>query len=742
MRVTTLLRRIGVVVLISCAATRVSAQTSAPIDRPRVGLALGGGSARGMAHVGVLRWLEEHRVPIDAIAGTSMGGLIGGAYATGMSPDEIETLLAATDWDAVFGASQFRFDHVRRKRDLREYTSRLEYGLKRGLAAPPALNGGQEAGLLLSRITAAYFQLKDFDALPTPFRCVATDIRTAESVVLRDGSLAQAMRATMSMPLIFPPVIVGARVLVDGGTLNQIPTDVALAMGARTVIAVNVGDLGARPSLDLSLLGTVVETMDAMIRANAAANLAAADVRISVPLNGYRPTDWHRVREVIRAGYDAAEAAKDQLLPLAIDDVQWAAWRDRRQKATITSLPVPDVVRVSAGRLADSSRIRRQLVGHQGHALDIDAVEQSINELGEMDRFERIGWELSSENGSHSLVFTSVPKINGPPFLFFGVSLENTTSNDFRFGVGARYVAFDVLGDSAELRLDGALGSEPAIGARWYRPIASTSFFAEPIVNAATTRISVIEDGRITAEYGRRRVFAGLDLGWNPGRLNELRVGGRLGNTHATVRLGDDGLPEFTGTEATIGAQWTYDGQDDPMLPSRGTYLRSNLSHALRAPVSSAPTDGRTSADVTKAEASLTWVRRLTRDGGRRLFVVGGAGTAFNGRPLLIDQFALGGPLRLTAYGIGEVRGDHFAHAGAGYLHRVLRLPDLLGRSVFVGGWVESGSAFDRAADADVSVQGSIGVIVDSVLGPIFGGTSIDATGRSRWYIGIGRIFR
>lgn len=191
--------------------------------RPKVGVALGGGSARGLAHIGVLRWLEEHRIPIDLLTGTSMGGLIGGAYATGMTPDEIETLLTDLDWDTMFGASRFEFLNVRRKRDWRAYPSRLEFGLKGGIVPPPSLNNGQQVELLLSRIAAAYYGLSNFDELPTPFRCVAVDLTLARPVILRDGSLARAMRATMSMPLVFPPVLMDGQVLVDGGALNNIP---------------------------------------------------------------------------------------------------------------------------------------------------------------------------------------------------------------------------------------------------------------------------------------------------------------------------------------------------------------------------------------------------------------------------------------------------------------------------------------------------------------------------------------
>src|SRR5262245_66300311 len=173
--------------------------------RPRVGLALGGGSARGLAHVGVLRWLEEHRIPVDLIAGTSMGGLIGGSYATGLSPDDLEALLSQINWDSMFGSNDFQYLSVRRKRDARSYPSYLEFGLRGGLVAPPSLNSGQQVEFLLARITAPYYSITAFDDLPTPFRCVAVDLRTARPFILENGSLAQAMRSTMSIPLVFPP---------------------------------------------------------------------------------------------------------------------------------------------------------------------------------------------------------------------------------------------------------------------------------------------------------------------------------------------------------------------------------------------------------------------------------------------------------------------------------------------------------------------------------------------------------
>ena len=249
-----------------------------------MGVAFGGGSARGIAHVGVIRWLEEHRIPIDVAAGTSMGGLVGGAYATGMDPDELQTFITTLNWDQLFGASTFAYKNIRRKTDARAYPSRLEFGLKGGIVPPTALNSGQDVELLLGRIAAPYFDIQDFDDLPTPFRTVAVDLLSAQPVVMRSGSLADAMRATMSLPLIFPPTEVNGQVLIDGGTMDNVPADIVKAMGADRVIAINVGDLSDREGVSYTLLGVAGNTLDAMMRASTRRAIASADVVINVPL--------------------------------------------------------------------------------------------------------------------------------------------------------------------------------------------------------------------------------------------------------------------------------------------------------------------------------------------------------------------------------------------------------------------------------------------------------------------------
>src|SRR5262249_27200728 len=275
---TFLLSAVVAVLSTACAAPLQRATTAPPqgggprasapianVQSPRVGVAFGGGSARGIAHVGVIRWLEEHRVPIDVAAGTSMGGLIGGAFATGMDAPELEAFIGSIDWDELFGASSFAYKNIRRKADARAYPSRLEFGLRGGIVPPSALNSGESVELLLGRITAAYFDIEDFDDLPTPFRTVAVDLLSAQPLIMRSGSLADAMRATMSLPLIFPPVDVNGRLLVDGGTMNNVPADIVKAMGADRVVAVNVGQLSDPQSGNPSMFSAAGATVYPMM---------------------------------------------------------------------------------------------------------------------------------------------------------------------------------------------------------------------------------------------------------------------------------------------------------------------------------------------------------------------------------------------------------------------------------------------------------------------------------------------
>jgi NTE family protein len=726
--------------LLSSGADAVSAQHTADADapRPRIGVAFGGGSARGLAHVGVLRWFEEHRIPIDLVAGTSMGGLVGGAFASGMSAGELASMLDDTDWDEMFGFSPFRFKNVRRKEDARAYPSRIELGVRHGLSLPVALNSGQQVDFLLARIAGPYMTLASFDELPTPFRAVAVDLVTAQQIVLAQGSLAAAMRATMSLPGIFPPVERDGRVLVDGGAMNNVPADVVRAMGADVVVAINVGFMGDTRTISRSLLGLMSQTVDVMMQAGTRQSLKSAEIIINPTLEGFGSLDWRRSAALEAEGYKAADAVKDRLLPLAVSEAEWAGYQERRRARRRSAWPVPRAVDVVGAVDADRARIEEIVEARIDQPLDVAGLEVDLETLTGLDRYETVGWELDDVDGQTRLRIEARSKSHAPPYLMLGVNLQNTTRDDFAFQLSGRYLTFDVAGSGSELRVDGAIGAQPGIAAELYRPVGNPLFVTAAAAVRRQTFDFVSEDV-VVARYSETRTLVGAGVGVNLGRDGDLRLGFSYGDLDASVKAGDPGLPELHGPETRIGLTWRHDGQDSPVVPSRGARWLGSIDHIVNTPeLPPEFSTGRSNDDVTKAEirGSAFWPLRQRH----RAFVAGGAGTT-SGHPLATEQFELGTPLRLGAYNIGELRGEHYGVLTLGYLRATWRLPDFLGGPVFMGGWLENGSAFNDIDDATFRSNLSLGAIADTLAGPLLLGGSLDFRGAWRYYVAVGRLF-
>src|SRR5271165_1120804 len=245
------------------------AKTTPSGKRPTVGLALQGGGALGLAHIGVITWLEEHHIPVDYIAGTSMGGLVGGVYATGHNAAEMRQIVSGIPWDEVM-AGQTPFDDLafRRKEDARDYPNGLEFGLRKGLQFPEGFNSGQQVSLILDQVALPYSEIKSFNDLPIPFACVASDLVSGKVKVFRDGSLSLALRSTMSLPGIFSPVRDGDHLYADGGLTNNLPVDVAQEMGADFTVAVFLQSAQLDPKAYLSSLGVAGQSVALMIAAN------------------------------------------------------------------------------------------------------------------------------------------------------------------------------------------------------------------------------------------------------------------------------------------------------------------------------------------------------------------------------------------------------------------------------------------------------------------------------------------
>jgi NTE family protein len=721
---------------LSLALLMAPATARAQAARPTVGVAFGGGSARGIAHIGLIQWFEEHHIPIDTAAGTSMGGLIGGAFATGMSAAELRTFVNGIDWDTMFGSSTFPFKNVRRKEDARSYPSRLEFGLKRGIVPPSSLNDGQQVDLLLARLAGPYYGIQRFEELPTPFRVVAVDLRAREKVVIESGSLATALRATMSLPAVFPPVERDGRVLVDGGALDNIPADVVKAAGAGVVIAVSVG-YAPTTDVNYSLFGLIGQTTDVMMQAATRVALESADMTIAVDVEGFGSLDWRRTDELIERGYQSAERRRDELLKYRVSDAEWQDWLAARARRRRTSLPQPSYLLTEGIATTDAAIVRRAIEPHLNVPIDLTTLERDLASLTGLDRYQSVTWRMVEENGRAGLVVSAHEKSYAPPFLMLGLNIENTTSEDFRVTLAARYLSFDVLGSGSELRIDVALGGDPSVGASLYRPITRSRLFVRPAAFARRQSFGIVQDGSVIAEYQERRYGAGADLGLNLSKDSELTGG--IGFTYRDdeVRTGDPGLPALSGQETIGRLKWLMDGQDSPVVPSRGTRAVATLTQTFDAPP--API-ARTNRDLTQLQMSVSSVRSLSRL--NRVFGVFSGGTSFDDHPLPTEQFTLGSPFVLDAFDIGERRRDHFVAVTLGALHQLRRLPDFIGGPVFAGAWFETGSAFNTHENADINAQLAGGVIMDTLVGPVLLGVSTGLDGGWRTFFGVGRIFR
>jgi NTE family protein len=725
------------------AQARAGAPQQAQPPRPRIGLALGGGGARGIAHIGVLLWLDEHRVPVDVVAGTSMGGLVGGGFATGMAPAEIRELVDGVDWESVLSPdTPFVFKTFRRKEDTRAFPSPLRFGLRGGFRLPSGLSAAEQADLLFDRVAAPFGSHADFDALPTPFRCVATDIRRAEVVVFDSGWLARALRATVAIPGVFAPVTFGDKVLVDGGVLNNVPADVVRQTGlADRVIAVDVGmDAASRKRYD-TIFGVLDETLSVMMRSGTRRALESADVVLMPDLDGIGGAEFSRSEELVRRGYAEAEAHAADLLPYAIGPDAYRAWAAARQARRPAGPIIPATIAVEGVAQGEGARIAAQLRPHIGRPLDADALDRDLLLMTGSARYESATYRIDDSSGRPQLVVTLREPVHGPPFLSLALDLQNTQSSSVSATVRARMLLFDVAGRNSEARVDLSLGNTLAAAGEVYRPIGRSGFFVEPRAFAFRRDTPVFEDDTYTAEYREYHAGGSIDAGITTAYRVEARAGYTAEHVRTDVRIGDSGLPSVNGPQQYVSAQVKFDGQTGPTIPERGLLFKADLRRFVQVPDVITP-DTTRAADpdnLTSGRVMLSWFHPVGRRG--RFFVGGSGGSSF-GDTAVVNAFSLGGPFQLGAYYPGELRASNAAVANIGYFHELARFAEgTIGRLWF-GSWIDEGSAFEQASSARFHTNVTAGFVLESPIGPVFAGTSVGMDGRYRVYFSLGPVIR
>jgi NTE family protein len=517
-------------------------------------------------------------------------------------------------------------------------------------------------------------------------------------------------------------------------------------MGASLVIAVNVAadePAASGPDSMFSLLG---KTIDAMMAGGTRKALESADLVIDPNLEGLDSMAWRKSDDLAKRGYDAAAAMAGKLAPYAMSEADYAAFQAARQSRRRTEHPVIAFVDVS-GLIEPLTDDVKQVIGQEfknqiGAPLDPAVMREDILHVTGTDRYEYLTYRAIERDGRTGLNVIVRQKTYGPPFLAMSLELSNVDSSSFSVNFGGRITTYDILGAGSELRVDLGLGTHQIAAAELYRPIRRDSgFFVAPRGYFERNGLNVFSNGDYVAEYRVKQSGGAVDFGYTTNERVEVRLGYELADVRARRYIGDPVLPEVTGTQGSSRLQVIFDGQDSPIVPSRGFYSRSTLTHFDRtADVTSAPgtTPPENPDHFTQGEAIGTWFNRVR--GQDRIFAAYGAGTSFGENPLY-NVFRLGGPLRLGAFRSDEIFGANYVLGDLGYLKRIGRLPDVLGGNVFLGSWLETGSAWDEWKSSDWHNNISAGLVAESLMGPIFAGASF---GKSDWrfFVAIGPLFK
>ena len=701
-------------------------------ERPRIGVALSGGGARGLAHIGVLQWFEEHQIPIDYLAGTSMGGLIGGLYAMGMDSDELRQILESLDWDQLLTSSPAYTNLTfRRKEDRRAYPGGLQLGWQQGLKTQSSLSDAHFIGLLLSRLALPYSSADHFDELPIPFRAVAVDMEGAERIILEEGSLAQALQATMAIPGVFPPVEVDGRLLADGGLLNNLPTDVVKAMGADIVIAVDVGTpIGDRESL-ASFFGVLNQSIGVMRIENVRHNLLLADIVVSPDLQGYTTMGFSAGPAIVDLGYQAAESKRVFLEALSVNDTQWEQYQEFKRSRRREEAFRAEFLELAGPSQRDQEEIRRSLEENIGAELQTAALESDLNALYSLGRYRALSYRGITREQEEGLLVEVTPKPHGPPFIDLGFEINGADIDNIRLGIRSRTTFWDVGAYGSEWRVDLGFGPETFARSEYYYP-AGWGFFLAPRAFVEGEKIPLFEDGQRVAEYKATSAGAGFDLGYGFGsRTHEIRLGYEISHLDARVRIGDPLLPSVEGTVGVASLGWIYDRLDSAVVPRSGFRVELRPNWFFQSPG--------ISGGFPQAELKFAFFQRVGEP--NTVFVLGEGGTTFGETAPPAQQLTLGGPLRLGAFHQDEFRGSRLIFSTQGYIHRIGSLPALFGGKIYAGLWHEIGAVFEPQGQRDYLSVLSGGVLVETILGPMIVGGSWGEGGRHLFYFSVGSLF-
>ncbi|MBL8201616.1 MAG: patatin-like phospholipase family protein [Chromatiales bacterium] len=707
----------GLAVLGLVATAQVVAQEPAtgaaaelrPAGRPRIGLVLGGGGAKGAAHIGVLRVLDELHIPVDCVTGTSMGALVGGTFASGMPPEEIEKAVLGINWSRTVGAEGLRDrTPIHRKLAGITYTNSLDLGIKGGsITTASGLLKTQDIEDVIRGLVAGARYTENFDDLPIPFRAVATDMLAGEMVVLEGGDLSVAMRASMAVPGAFSPVLVDDRILSDGGMMRNLPVDIARNLCADVVIAVSLSSPPPKAADLTAALTLAGRSLDVMIDANQKAQIAsltAQDVSIVVPMGDIGSAAFDRVPDAVPLGREAALGMREQLSRLSVPEDEYLAWRQSvtrqgAQSARLAGVEIKGLKRVNP------DYVRTQLRSVKpGAVVTRSELLEDTGRIYALGDFEKVSYRQTGPADARVLEITPVEKSWGPDFVRFDLGLAGDADG----------------GIEALLRVDhnrtwlnprgGEWHSSVQIGEQWlvetdlYQPLdVPQRFFVQPLARFERNFENIYNDGDRVARYILSELYGQVDVGMNFDTRAQVRLGVRSGWLDTELDTGPTVLPEGDReADSSLQLRLVYDTRDAVGLPTRGTFINARL-------VSSDDWLGG-EQDYGLLEGVIT---KSFPFRGDALSLIFGGGDRLSGTLPPTQEFQLGGIRTFPGLQRGELRGDSYWFAGSSYYWKMADIQSLFGQALYAGLRLQGGrmgNRIDNIADGALyGVSGSVG---------------------------------
>ncbi len=711
--------------LVLAPAAGACAQDAAHAERPRLGLVLSGGGARGFAHIGVLKALEELRIPFDVVAGTSMGSMVGGGFAAGYSADEIREITLSVNWPRMFAPRPDREKLTwTRKAEDRQGLGDGEIGLTRdGLKFPAQVVPSQELDIFLQRVTEPVNSVNDLSTLSIPFAAVATDLEQGARVVLqKDVTLAQAMRASMSVPGAYAPVEFHGKLLVDGGLVDNLPVGQARSMGAERLVVVNVGTpLGTRKDLGsiVGIMGQVVNLLTEQNVRDSKKLIETGDVYIEPDLTGFTSGDFMRASEIIERGYKATMAKSESLRAYSVSEAQYRAWAGARSRLMHQeNVHTLSDVRIEGLKTVNAERVRSEVDIDTSRPVSNEEVADAARELWATGDFQSVPFRFEpGPNNTEVLVYEPTEKDYGYSVLRFGGNLQSNfaQSNTFNVMLSHTWAWLNAWGGRWTNQVQ--LGEIKRLSSEWHQPLgAASSFFLQPVISYEWEPFDVYnEGGSAIARYHNERLDMGLYLGYDMGRFGRISFGGGWIDNRTKAEIGTLDL-NARAQSAYSRLNFGIDTLDDAGFPRKGLLLEAMAWKAI-APDST----GMETINDIAYDISLWKPLSINR---RTTLLLSGR----YARGPQAGNFNLGGVFNLSGSPYGRWAGNRLHLARAMLYHDISRHINVLRMPVYLGASAEIGRAYDESGsdsqawqlDREWKRAASVYVAFDTWFGPIY----------------------